>query len=130
MELTIEDVKKVKITRTFFQVVIHYFYSLVRRFIKYQKRIFNDFILYDNGMEISNSFIPYEYIVSFTNQELIILAKLEDDKIIPDDSFLQIQFKHKFNPHILKNHMYYHLKYNTVDDTILKYKSIKFSLTI
>jgi hypothetical protein len=128
MSITPKDVQHIKLTRSFLQVMCHYLYSVFKKFLRYRKKIFEDFILYDNGMEIQDSFIPYEYLISFRNDELLLLAKLEKDKIVPDDSILQVKFNRKYNTNILKSNLYYHLKYNTVRADMLHYKSVKVTL--
>ena len=126
MNYTIEDVKNIRLTRTLIQVLMHYLYFVFKRYIKY-KKVYKDLTLYDNGIEIENSFIPYEYIVSFNDESLIVLA---DENLKPADSLLKLKFKNVNDTLMktIKNNMYYHLKYNKVNLDMLTYKSVKVSL--
>ena len=126
MNYTIEDVKNIRLTRTLIQVLMHYLYFVFKRYIKY-KKVYKDLTLYDNGIEIENSFIPYEYIVSFNDESLVILA---DKNLKPADSLLKLKFKNVNDTLMktIKNNMYYHLKYNKVNLDMLTYKSVKVSL--
>jgi hypothetical protein len=119
------DIKRMKLKRSLFQVVCHYVYYLLRRFIKYRRTLFESFVLYDNGMKIRDSFVPYEYIVSASCEDMVLLAKEEEDKIIPCDNLIQIKFKKKIDPRIVQSNLYYHLKYNEISLDVLKFKSIK-----
>ena len=105
---------------------MHYLYFVFKRYIKY-KKVYKDLTLYDNGIEIENSFIPYEYIVSFNDESLIVLA---DENLKPADSLLKLKFKNVNDTLMktIKNNMYYHLKYNKVNLDMLTYKSVKVSL--
>lgn len=128
MEITSEDVNRIKLTRSFFQIFVHYFYFLFKRFTKYKQKVLDELVLFDDGMMIVDSFVPYEYIVSVCSTEMILSAKFEDGKIVPSDSLVQVKFDKKINSQIIKNNMYYHLKYNTVNTDIFNFKSVKFSL--
>jgi hypothetical protein len=131
MSVTDSDVKRIKISRSFFQIIFHtLYYFIFRKFIKYRKQIFEDFILYDNGMQINKSFIPYEYLIAFSDKTMLLLAKNEDEKIIPSDSFLKLEFKHNINSNAIKNNLYYHLKYNTIDMDMFQFKSVKFNFQL
>ena len=125
MGLEQSDVKQIQLTRSLFQVLRHYVYSLLRTFFRYQKDLFEDFTLYDNGMKIADSFIPYEYLVAVTSQEMVLLARRENEKLVPSDSMICIKFSKRIDPMIIKNNLYYHLKYNDVSPEILTYKSVK-----
>ena len=127
MNYTIEDIRKIKLTRTIFQVLIHYLYYIFKRyFIKY-KKVYKDIILYDNGIEIKKSFIPYEYIVSFDNKSMVLLA---DKNLNPADSLLIFNLPDETDGlmKIIKSNMYYHLKYNEVNLDMLTFKSVKVTL--
>jgi len=125
MSITESDVKKINISRSLFQVFLHYIYFVFKKFLKYRKEIFTDFILYENGMEIDKSFIPYEYIISFNDSSLLLLAKKEDDKIVPFDNVLNIKFDKTFDSSIVKNNLYYHLKYNSINvDALQQFKNV------
>jgi hypothetical protein len=125
MGLEQSDVKQIQLTRSLFQIFRHYVYSLLRTFFRYQKDLFEDFTLYDNGMKIADSFIPYEYLVAVTNEEMVLLARRENEKLVPSDSMICIKFSKRIDPMIIKNNLYYHLKYNDVSPEILTYKSVK-----
>jgi hypothetical protein len=72
LEFEMSDVKQMKLERSLLQVVLHYVYSLVRPFVwRYQKRLSDDVILFDNGMKICDDFIPYEYMVSVSKDEIV-----------------------------------------------------------
>lgn len=126
MNYTIEDVRNVRLTRTLFQVMIHYLYYIFKRYLKY-KKIYKDIILYDNGIEIKNSFIPYEYIVSFNHESIVLLA---DENLKPADYLLKLNLPQETNELIktIKSNMYYHLKYNEVNLDMLNFKSIKVTI--
>jgi len=106
--------------------MIHYLYYIFKRYLKY-KKIYKDIILYDNGIEIKKSFIPYEYIVSFNNESLVLLA---DKNLNPADSLLIFNLPDETDGlmKIIKSNMYYHLKYNEVNLDMLTFKSIKVTL--
>ena len=127
MNYTIEDVRKIKLTRTIFQVLIHYLYYIFYKKYFFYKKVFKEMTLYDCGIEIKNSFIPYEYIVSFDIDSIIILAKYENKKFIPFDSLSKICIQDGSENLIktLKNNMYYHLRYNEVNLEILQFKSVE-----
>jgi hypothetical protein len=126
MDVTETDVKRIKISRTYFQIILHYLYYVFKKFIHYKKQLLEDFILYDNGMKIKKSFIPYEYIISFNTTSLILLAKQEDDTIVPADSIIKIKFNTTIDTDIIKNNLYYHLKYNNINMEIFQFKTVKF----
>lgn len=128
MGLEQSDVKQIQLTRSLFQVLRHYVYSLLRTFFRYQKDLFEDFTLYDNGMKIADSFIPYEYLVAVSNEEMVLLARRENEKLVPSDSMICIKFSKRIDPMIIKNNLYYHLKYNDVSPEILQYKSVKLNI--
>jgi hypothetical protein len=125
MGIDSSDVKKIKISRTAFQIILHYLYSIFKKFFHYRKEIFEDFVLYDNGMQIKKSFVPYEYIVFFNNKSILLLAKEEDENIVPADSLLKVEFRENINSNVIKNNLYYHLKYNNVNMDVLKFKCVK-----
>lgn len=130
MNYTIEDVRTVKLTRTIFQVFFHYIYfMIIKRYFLYRK-VFKDLTLYDDGIVIKNSFIPYEYVVSSNIKHIIILAKQVDQILIPFDSLLVIDLTDMNDNvlNIMRNNIYYHLKYNMINLEILNYKSIKISV--
>jgi len=129
MNYTLDDVKNIKLSQTHLEFIIHYIYfTIIRYFIKY-KKIYDNVILYDNGMQIDKSFIPYEYIVSINDTKLVLLAKLEEDgTIVPCDSISSITLKNKYLPKKIKSNLYYHLKYNDVNLDILTFKSIRVSI--
>ena len=60
LEFEMNDVRRVKLQRTPLQVLQHYLYSILKPFLVYEKKVLDDLILYDNGMKIVDSFIPYE----------------------------------------------------------------------
>lgn len=126
MNYTIEDVRNIRLTQTLFQVMIHYLYYIFKRYLKY-KKIYKDIILYDNGIEIKKSFIPYEYIVSFDNKSMVLLA---DKNLNPADSLLIFNLPDETDGlmKIIKSNMYYHLKYNEVNLDMLTFKSVKVTL--
>jgi hypothetical protein len=125
LDFEMSDVRSVKITRTLFQILKHYVYSLLRRFIRYQKKVQDCFVLYDNGMLIGDSFIPYEYLVRVSEKDMVVLATYEEKRLTPGDNLVHITFTDKIDPMIVKNNLYYHLKYNDVSLDVLKFKSIK-----
>ena len=127
MNYTIEDVRKIKLTRTIFQVFIHYLYFIFYKKYFFYKKVFKEMTLYDCGIEIKNSFIPYEYIVSFNDESIILLA---DKNLKPADSLIKFKLKEENCSlvKIIKNNMYYHLKYNNVNLEMLTYKSVKITL--
>jgi hypothetical protein len=118
VELDIEmaDIKRIKLERSAFQVFIHYVYSLLRPFIRYQKKLLDDFVLYDNGMKIGDAFIPYEYMVTVTTDDMVILAKKEDDDapLVPGDNLMKITFSKPIDPMVVQNNLYYHLKCDVI----------------
>jgi hypothetical protein len=123
MNYTIEDVRNIRLTQTLIQVMTHYLYYIFKRyFIKY-KKVYKDIILYDDGIEIKNSFIPYEYIVSFDNKSMVLLV---DKNLNPSDSLLVFNLPDETDGlmKIIKNNMYYHLKYNKVNLDMLTFKSV------
>ena len=126
MNYTIEDVRNIRLTQTLFQVMIHYLYYIFKRYLKY-KKVYKDIILYDDGIEIKNSFIPYEYIFSFDNKSMVLLA---DKNLNPADSLLIFNLPDETDGlmKIIKSNMYYHLKYNEVNLDMLNFKSIKVTL--
>ena len=126
MNYTIEDVRNIRLTQTLFQVMIHYLYYIFKRYLKY-KKVYKDIILYDNGIEIKKSFIPYEYIVSFDNKSMVLLA---DKNLNPADSLLIFNLPDETDGlmKIIKSNMYYHLKYNEVNLDMLTFKSVKVTL--
>ena len=126
MNYTIEDVRNIRLTRTLLQVLLHYLYFIFKRYTKY-KKVYKDITLYDNGIEIENSFIPYEYIVSFSDESIMLLV---DKNMKPADSILKLKFKNVNNTLMktIKNNMYYHLKYNKVNLDMLAYKSVKITI--
>lgn len=126
MTYTIEDVRNIRLTQTLLQVLSHYLYFIFKRYFKY-KKVYKDLTLYDNGIEIGNSFIPYEYIVSFNDKSILLLA---DENLKPADSILKLNIKN-INVNLMKNiksNMYYHLKYNPVNLDMLTFKSVKVTL--
>ena len=127
MNYTIEDVKNIRLTRTLLQVLLHYLYFVFKRYLRKYKKVYKNLTLYDNGIEIKNSFIPYEYIVSFNDESIILLA---DENLKPADSLIKIKLKEENCSlvKIIKNNMYYHLKYNKVNLEMLTYKSVKITL--
>ena len=130
MNYTVEDVKNIRLTRTLLQVLLHYLYFVFKGYFAKYKKVYNDITLYDNGIEIKNSFIPYEYIVSFSNQSITLLV---DENLKPADSVLKLKLKTVKGGTLvktIKNNMYYHLKYNAVNLDMLTYKSIKINLTM
>ncbi len=122
------DVKQLKIPRTLIQVVLHYVYHLCRRFLRYQKKLLDDITLFDDGIKILDSFIPYEYLVAVSERELILLAKIEGDTLVPCDNIIRLRFKKRIDPKIIQNNLFYHLKYNTVSQDVLNFKAVKTTL--
>jgi hypothetical protein len=112
------------------QIFIHYLYFLFKRYIHYTRLLLDDITLYDNGMKIEDSFIPYEYMVNVSENNMVILAKYDekDDKLIPADNLMRLDFKKKIDPSIVQNNLYYHLKYNHVSLDVLDFKSIKVNI--
>jgi len=127
MNYTIEDVKNIRLTRTLLQVLLHYLYFVFKRYLGKYKKVYKNLTLYDDGIEIKNSFIPYEYIVSFNDESIILLA---DKNLKPADSLIKFKLKEENCSlvKIIKNNMYYHLKYNKVNLEMLTYKSVKITL--
>ena len=119
------DVKRLKLERSLFQIIRHYLYYIFRRYIKYQKPLVDSFTLYDNGMKIQDSFIPYEYLVYASCDDIVLMAKREEDKIIPCDNLIRIKFSEKIDPKVVESNLYYHLKYNDISLDVLDFKSIK-----
>ncbi len=124
------DIKRIKLSRTLMQIFIHYLYFLFKRYIHYTRLLLDDITLYDNGMKIEDSFIPYEYMVNVSENNMVILAKYDekDDKLIPADNLMRLDFKKKIDPSIVQNNLYYHLKYNHVSLDVLDFKSIKVNI--
>ncbi len=56
---------------------------------------------------------------------MIVLAKYEDDKLIPADNLVHIKFSQKIDHKLIESNMYYHLKYNDISLDVLKFKSVK-----
>jgi len=145
LEFEMSDIRQLKLERSVWQIFVHYVYSIVKPFFKYQKEISDDFVLYDNGMKIVDSFIPYEcefrcevtnesrsltvhhrrYLVKVSDKDMVLLAKLEGDRLVPADSLIKLSFDKKIDPRDITNNMYYHLKYNDVSLDVLKFKSVK-----
>jgi len=118
------DIKRMKLEQSMFQIICHYLYYIFRRYIRYQKSLVDSFTLYDNGMKIQDSFIPYEYLIYATCDEMVLLAKKEEDKIIPCDNLMRIKFSEKIDPKVVESNLYYHLKYNDISLDVLDFKSI------
>ena len=127
MSFVPSDIKRIKLPRTLVQVIIHYMYFLFKRYIiQYRLFLLDGITLYDDGMKIEDSFIPYEYLVTVDENSMVILAKYDDDdKLVPSDNLMRLDFKKKINPKIVQNNLYYHLKYNTVSLDVLSFKSVK-----
>ena len=119
------DIKKVKVPRTLIQVILHYLYHLCKRYLRYQKQLLEDITLFDDGMKIIDSFIPYEYLVSVSDEDMILLAKVEDEKLVPCDNLIRLNFKKRIDSNIILNNLYYHLKYNKISLDVMGFKSIK-----
>ena len=119
------DVKQLKLDRSLFQVILHYLYHLCRRYIGYQRKLLDDLILFDDGMKIQDSFIPYEYLVTVSDNQMVLLAKIEGDKIVPCDNLIQLTFKKKIDPKVIQNNLYYHLKYNTISLDVMTFKTLR-----
>ena len=112
LDFEMSDIKQMKLERSLLQVVLHYVYSIFKPFFKYQKKLLDDFVLYDNGMKIGDAFIPYEYMVNVTTDDMVILAKKEDDDapLVPGDNLMKITFSKPIDPMVVQNNLYYHLK--------------------
>lgn len=119
------DVKQLKLDRSLFQVILHYLYHLCRKYIGYQRKLLDDITLFDNGMKILDSFIPYEYLVTVSDNQMVLLAKIEGDKIVPCDNLIQLTFKQKIDPKVIQNNLYYHLKYNTISLDVMTFKTLR-----
>ena len=119
------DVKQLKLDRSLFQVILHYLYHLCRRYIGYQRKLLDDLILFDDGMKIQDSFIPYEYLVTVSDEQMILLAKMEKDKIVPSDNLICLTFSQKIDPKIIQNNLYYHLKYNKISLEVMTFKTLR-----
>lgn len=139
MNYTMEDLKNIRLTQTFMEFILHYLYFVFLKYLYYYKKIYTidkkEFILFDNGIKIDTSFIPYEYIVNFHDANgyinLVLLAKIEEGQLVPFDAIFHLSFKSKCNSSIIKNiksNLYYHIKYNNVNLDILSYNSVKISL--
>ena len=125
MDITESDIKRIQISRTYFQIILHYLYYIFKKFLNYKKQLLEDFVLYDNGIKIKKSFIPYEYVISCNTTSLLLLAKQVGEDIIPADSIIKIKFYNDIDTNIIKNNLYYHLKYNNINMEIFKFKTIK-----
>ena len=127
MSFVPSDIKQIKLPRTLVQVIIHYMYFLFKKYIiQYRLFLLDGITLYDDGMKIEDSFIPYEYLVTVDENSMVILAKYDDDdKLVPSDNLMRLDFKKKIDPKIVQNNLYYHLKYNTVSLDVLSFKSVK-----
>ena len=90
----------------------------------------NDFTLFDNGMKIGDSFIPYEYMVTVTTDDMIILAKKEEETLVPGDNLMKITFSKPIDPTVVQNNLYYHLKYNDISLDILNFKSVSMRVPV
>lgn len=82
------------------------------------------FVLYDNGMKIGDAFIPYEYMVSVTSEDMIILAKKEEETLVPGDNLMKVTFSKPIDPMVVQNNLYYHLKYNDISLDVFNFKSV------
>jgi len=94
--LDMNDVKHIPLERTPFQVLVHFLYSLFRRFVHYQKEILDNLVLLDNGMLIGDSFIPYEYLVTVTTDNMILLAREHKGKLTPADNLVKVRLRLSF----------------------------------
>ena len=77
-------------------MLVHFLYSLFRRFVHYQKEILDNLVLLDNGMLIGDSFIPYEYLVTVTTDNMILLAREHKGKLTPADNLVKVRLRLSF----------------------------------
>jgi 3-isopropylmalate dehydratase small subunit len=63
-----------------------------------------------------------------SERELILLAKIEGDTLVPCDNIIRLRFKKRIDPKIIQNNLFYHLKYNTVSQDVLNFKAVKTTL--
>ena len=90
-------------------------------------------ILYEKGIIIQDTFIPYENIISFGEVMnfkfccLELFAEIKESKIILNENVIKliIQLDNPtFLCDIIKKNMYYHIKYNKInEETITFYKN-------
>jgi len=89
------------------------------------------FCMNDNQISINGWSVPYENIITFTSMESIIYIKLfgtiEDGSYVFSDkyvefliSFTSIKIVRKIII-LLKQNMFYHIKYNKINDTVIEY---------
>jgi hypothetical protein len=84
--------------------------------------------LTDSGICIKESVIPYESVLFYnTIKNLVFLdiySKLNEKKIVLSDDIIRIAIKfdkpEKFTE-MLRNYMYYHIKYNKLNSQVLSY---------
>ncbi len=91
--------------------------------------------IYDNKLFINVSEIPYEYIITFTSRnefifmELFATTKVVDKKLkfILSDKKISVILrfmdsnKASIFCKLLRQNMYYHIKYNKIDETVIDY---------
>jgi len=141
----------VKLEESYLQKVSHFFYSIFKDYYEFpifqgsvyytynSNRVFIkkesfDITLYDSGIYISlfSIFIPYEYILYVEQQNknfiFYIMGKLHNNSIELCDSSLKLEFKIKECVNLLnllKSNIYYHIKYNNVNNSVLNFKNYK-----
>jgi hypothetical protein len=84
--------------------------------------------LTDSGICIKENIIPYESVLFYNRVKnlvfLDIYSKLNEKKIVLSDDIIHVAIKSD-NPakftEILRNYMYYHIKYNKLNSQILSY---------
>jgi hypothetical protein len=102
-------------------------YFVFKKFLpRYEKR-YGPLTLCENHIKYKDdSLIPYEYILTMSDNGIRILAKQEEDgKLVPNDSILLLRMKMTLDIlNELKYNLFYHLRYNEINLDVLEYKSM------
>jgi len=69
LDFEMSDIKHLQLSQSPVQIFLHYLYSVLKPFLTYEKKVLENLVLYDNGMEIRDSFIPYEYLVRVAHHD-------------------------------------------------------------
>ena len=101
--------------------------SFLEDVVLYKKRTI---FLYDKGFFIDSFIIPYEYILSFSCDDAVcemeIFATIDknDFKIILGGGILKINIEMEYPRDFckdIKTNMYYHIKYNKLNEGVFEY---------
>jgi len=95
---------------------------------KYESTGMNTLIISDTGFNIYRTHIPYENIISFCCIDnyfcLDVYAKYDKKTLCLDKTVSIVVLKTKSAQKIMKNikqNMYYHIKYNKLNESVMKY---------